>query len=89
MPRRSCPARRALNSPTLEQILSGVVHIKTFINPDGRTAENLGKERDGTGIVIDSDGLVLTIGYLMVEALSAEIIDCRWPHHGGERGRLR
>ena len=24
-------------SPTLEQLLSGVVHIKTYINADGRT----------------------------------------------------
>lgn len=60
-------------SPTLEQLLSGVVHIKAFITPDGRTTENLGREREGTGIVIDNNGLVLTIGYLMVEAISAEI----------------
>jgi S1-C subfamily serine protease len=61
-------------STSLDQVLSGVVHIKTFINPDGRTAENLGREREGSGIVIDSNGLVLTIGYLMVEAASAEIV---------------
>jgi S1-C subfamily serine protease len=61
-------------SLTLEQLLSGVVQIKTQINSDGRTAENLGREREGTGIVIDDNGLVLTIGYLMVEAASAEII---------------
>lgn len=61
-------------SPTLGQLLSGVVHIRTLINPDGRTAENLGREREGTGIVIDDNGLVLTIGYLMVEAISAEVI---------------
>src|SRR5712692_9725530 len=60
-------------SPSLEQLLSGVVHIKTLITPDGRTTENLGREREGTGIVIDSNGLVLTIGYLMVEAVSAQI----------------
>ncbi len=60
-------------SLTLEQLLSGVVHIKTYITPDGRTTENLGREREGTGIVIDNNGLVLTIGYLMVEAVSAEI----------------
>src|SRR5882724_9587096 len=60
-------------SPSLEQLLSGVVHVKTFITPDGRTTENLGKEREGTGIVIDNNGLILTIGYLMVEAVSAEI----------------
>src|SRR5262244_3718504 len=61
-------------SPTLEQLLSGVVHIKTLITPEGRTAETLGAEREGTGIVIDNNGLVLTIGYLMVEAISAEIV---------------
>src|SRR6266849_43769 len=60
-------------SPTLQQLLSGVVHIKTLITPDGRTTENLGREREGTGIVLDNNGLVLTIGYLMVEAISAEI----------------
>jgi S1-C subfamily serine protease len=59
---------------SLNKLLSGVVHIKTFITPEGRTTENLGREREGTGIVIDSNGLVLTIGYLMVEAVSAEVI---------------
>jgi S1-C subfamily serine protease len=61
-------------SPTLDQLLSGVVHIKTQITPDGRTAENLGREREGTGLVIDDNGLILTIGYLMVEAISAQIV---------------
>jgi S1-C subfamily serine protease len=58
---------------SLDRLLTGVVHIKTFITPDGRTTENLGKQREGTGIVIDSNGLVLTIGYLMVEAVSAQV----------------
>ena len=61
-------------SLSLDELLSGVVHIKTFINPDGLTRENLGREREGTGIVIDNGGLVLTIGYLMVEAHAAEIV---------------
>jgi S1-C subfamily serine protease len=60
-------------SLSLDELLSGVVHIKTFINPDGLTRENLGREREGTGIVIDNGGLVLTIGYLMVEAHTAQI----------------
>jgi S1-C subfamily serine protease len=59
--------------PKLEQLLSGVVRIKTFIKPDGRTVENLGRERSGSGVVIDNSGLIVTIGYLMVEAHSAEI----------------
>jgi S1-C subfamily serine protease len=60
-------------TPPLEELLSGVVQIKTVINPDARTTSNLGREREGSGIVIDNNGLVLTIGYLMVEAHSAEI----------------
>jgi S1-C subfamily serine protease len=65
------PVRAA--SVTLENVLSGILHIKTTINPDGRTVDNLGHQRDGTGIVIDDNGLILTIGYLMVEAQSAEV----------------
>jgi S1-C subfamily serine protease len=59
---------------SLDELLSGVVHIKTFINPDGRTIGNLGRERTGSGIVIDNNGLILTIGYLMVEAHAADVI---------------
>src|ERR1700730_8417546 len=61
-------------SPALAELLSGVVHMKTFINPDGRTTQSLGREREGSAIVIDSNGLMLTIGYLMVEAHSAEVV---------------
>src|SRR5258706_16176394 len=60
-------------SPTLEQLLSGVVHIKTWIAPDGRTTENLGRGGGGTGIVIDDNGLVLTPGGVLVDAISAQI----------------
>ena len=49
------------------------MRIKTYINPDGQTVQSLGREREGSGIVIDEDGLVLTIGYLMVEAHAAEV----------------
>jgi serine protease Do len=59
---------------SLEDLISAVVKIKTHINPEGRTVQGLGRDREGTGILIDSDGLILTIGYLMVEAYAAEII---------------
>ena len=61
-------------SEALTELLSGVVRMKAFINPDGRTTQNLGREREGSAVVIDSNGLILTIGYLMVEAHSAEIV---------------
>jgi S1-C subfamily serine protease len=60
-------------SSSLQELISGVVGVKTFINPDARTTENLGRTREGSGIVLDDSGLVLTIGYLMVEAHAAEV----------------
>ncbi|MGH6814189.1 MAG: S1C family serine protease [Hyphomicrobiaceae bacterium] len=61
-------------SLSVEDLVSAVVRIKTSIDPEGRTVRNLGSERQGTGIVIAGDGLILTIGYLMVEAHSAEVV---------------
>ena len=68
------PAPANAQSSALDELVSAVVKIKTFINPDGRSVQNLGREREGSGIVIDESGLVLTIGYLMVEAHAAEIV---------------
>ena len=56
-----------------EDRLSAIVRVKTYINPDARTGRNLGHEREGNGIVIDSSGLILTIGYLMLEAHTASV----------------
>jgi S1-C subfamily serine protease len=48
-----------------------VVKLSIKAMPDARTADTLGAEREGTGIVIDSRrGLILTIGYLVLEAQS-------------------
>jgi len=65
----------AASAQSVESLVSAVVKINTHINPDGRTVQSLGHEREGSGIVIDSAGLVLTIGYLMVEAYAAEVVD--------------
>ena len=62
-----------VRAASLEELVAAVVRIKTYINPDGQTVQSLGREREGSGVVIDEDGLILTIGYLMVEAHAAEI----------------
>ncbi len=54
--------------------LEAVVGVRTKIPADARTAGVLGTEREGSGVVIGEDGLVLTIGYLILEAESAEIV---------------
>jgi S1-C subfamily serine protease len=55
-----------------------VVGLHSIIPPDGFTAETLGAERAGNGVLID-DGLVLTIGYLITEAATV------WLHLGDGR----
>jgi S1-C subfamily serine protease len=50
-----------------------VVRVKSKAMRDARSAATLGTEREGSGVVIDSKGLVLTIGYLVTEAESVEI----------------
>jgi S1-C subfamily serine protease len=67
------PVVAKAETTALDDLVAAVVRIKTFINPDGSSVQNLGREREGAGIVIDESGLVLTIGYLMVEAQGAEI----------------
>jgi serine protease Do len=61
------------HAASLEELVGAVVRIKTTIDPDGQTVQGLGREREGSGVVIDEDGLVLTIGYLMVEAHAAVV----------------
>ncbi len=52
----------------LERALSSVVGIRSVVPADAFTAETLGTERGGNGVIIRADGLVLTVGYLVTEA---------------------
>lgn len=51
----------------LEKMLEAVVGITAMIPDGAMTADVLGTERSGNGVIID-DGLILTIGYLITEA---------------------
>ncbi|HET9717998.1 MAG TPA: S1C family serine protease [Pseudolabrys sp.] len=62
----------------LDRALASVVGLHSIIPPDAFTAETLGVERAGNGVLIE-DGLVLTIGYLITEA------DSVWLHLGDGR----
>ncbi|MGO4711801.1 S1C family serine protease [Bradyrhizobium sp. 2TAF24] len=59
----------------LEHALAAVVGLHAIIPPDAFTAEVLGTERVGNGVLIDR-GLVLTVGYLITEAETV------WLHMG-------
>ncbi|HET6487754.1 MAG TPA: S1C family serine protease [Spirochaetia bacterium] len=49
-------------------ILDSLVRVMATVPEGASTADSLGTVREGSGIVIDSTGLILTIGYLVVEA---------------------
>ncbi len=57
----------------VDTALSAVVRLHAEVPEDGYTAPFLGTEREGNGIVIDENGLVLTIGYLIVEAMAISL----------------
>ncbi len=52
----------------LDGALSSVVRLRARVSPDAFTADTLGTERAGNGVLIREDGLILTIGYLVMEA---------------------
>jgi S1-C subfamily serine protease len=63
-----------------QQLFRAIVKVSARAVPEARSEATLGRVREGTGVVIGRDGLVLTIGYLIVEADEVEITD--------ERGRV-
>jgi S1-C subfamily serine protease len=52
----------------LDRALASVVGVKSSVPADAFTAETLGTERAGHGVAIRGGGVVLTIGYLILEA---------------------
>ena len=60
--------------PNPEDILSAVVGIRSSIPKQARTAKFLGTVREGSGAVIDDNGLILTIGYIILEAEKIEVM---------------
>src|SRR5215470_12683873 len=56
-----------------ENVLAAVVRIKMTAIPNARSNTTLGATREGTGVVIDERGHVVTIGYIVIEADSIEI----------------
>ena len=54
----------------INRALKSIVTIQSSIPEDAFTAQTLGDQRSGSGVVIRDNGLVLTIGYLITEAES-------------------
>ncbi|AXV17952.1 signal protein PDZ (plasmid) [Neorhizobium sp. SOG26] len=52
----------------LEKVMRSLVAVRASIPDNAFTADTLGTRREGSGVVIRENGLVLTIGYLITEA---------------------
>ena len=53
---------------------AAVVGLQVTVASGARSAETLGKQRSGSGVVSGPDGLILTIGYLMMEAETIQVV---------------
>ena len=60
-----------------EKLFHAIVKVSVRAVPGARSAATLGAEREGTGVVIGKEGLIVTIGYLIVEADDVQITDYR------------
>ena len=67
------PADTSESAARLREAVGAVVRIRMRALRDATSMELLGPDREGTGVVIDSSGLILTIGYIVVEASRIEV----------------
>ena len=71
-------SRPALEDASYQQLIdaaNAVVGVRVTALPNARSNDTLGAERTGSGVLIGNDGLVLTIGYLILEADQIEVTD--------------
>lgn len=64
----------AAMSEALARANAAVVGVRSTAVDDARSIDTLGRTRQGTGVVIAPGGLVLTIGYLILEADRVDLI---------------
>ncbi len=70
----AAPAGKAAADDSTEHLFDAVLGVIAQVPATARTAEFLGTRRLGSGVLIDDHGLVLTIGYLIMEAQSTAVI---------------
>ncbi len=68
------PATAQTQMAQLSRAHAAVVGLRVDVADDATSAETLGRTRAGSGVVIDKNGLILTIGYLMLEAQDIRIV---------------
>lgn len=61
-------------SRALQRAQQAVLGVQSLAVDDARSARTLGSARSGSGVLISGDGLVLTIGYLVLEAEQVQLV---------------
>ena len=75
--RTAKPEAEAAQSVDPDKLFAAIVKVSVQAVPDARSAATLGREREGSGVVIGERGLILTIGYLIIEADEVSVTDSR------------
>ena len=57
----------------IEQVIPSTVTIRVTVPPQHKSAQLLGTERMGSGAVIDTDGYILTVNYIVIGASSVKV----------------
>ncbi len=70
-------AAKSVATVDADRIFGAIVKVNVQAIPEARSAATLGKEREGSGVVIGENGLILTIGYLIVEAEEVNVVDSK------------
>ncbi len=68
------PVGVTAKEPLFEDVIAAVVGLHVIVPDNARTAGTLGTEREGSGVVIGADGLIVTIGYLILEAREVSVV---------------
>lgn len=68
------PSSVEAQSRALERASAATLGVRVQAVEDARSARTLGRQRAGSGVVIAPEGLVLTIGYLVLEADEVELV---------------
>lgn len=69
----AAPAASPADADALARAVHAVVGLRVTAAEGALSAPTLGRERSGSGVVIGDDGLILTIGYLVIEADTIQV----------------
>jgi serine protease Do len=75
--KKAAAAGKIAEGVDADKVFGAIVKLAVQAVPDARSAATLGREREGSGVVIGDRGLILTIGYLIVEADDVSVTDSR------------